>query len=41
MKDLVATVLVGLALGCVPVDAGEAAKLALEAEHTNAAIPTL
>ena len=37
MKDLVATVLVGLALVCVSVDAGDKPKTALEAEHTNAA----
>lgn len=37
MKDLVATVIVGLVLVCVSVDASEKLKTALEAEHTNAA----
>ena len=37
MKGLVATVLAGLALASVPLDAGEAADPALTAEHANAA----
>jgi hypothetical protein len=37
MKDLVATVLAGLAVASVPLGAGEKATVDLTAEHTNAA----